>query len=144
MARANKKGRSKTRGPFILITHDLMDSPAWLDLKPSARAVYQQLLKRYNGRNNGTIAASVRALGEECRMSKDSVTPALEELISHGFVEVTREAAFTQKHKRAREFRLTAEKCDLTGEPPTRIWKIWTKVTPEKERPEPINQTENA
>jgi hypothetical protein len=57
MAKILKNGRSKDNGRFLRLTHDILNSPAWEGLSAQARAVLIQIAKRYNGKNNGRLAA---------------------------------------------------------------------------------------
>ena len=72
----NSKGRSKGGGQFVMLTHFMLNSPAWGELTPAARAVYVELSRRYNGRNNGWLALSARDAADRCRVNKDTATRA--------------------------------------------------------------------
>ena len=123
MGRMLKNGRNRGGGQFVRLDHDLIMSPAWEGLSTQARAVLIQVAKRYNGRNNGTLAASVRDLEAECRINKDTAAKALKQLIDAGFLELAQAGAFTFKKRHAGEYRLTWEKCDKTGQKGSRAWK---------------------
>lgn len=125
-----KNGRNKGGG-FVRLDYDLIKSPAWVALSPQARVVLIQVAKRYYGTNNGSLAASVRDLATECRINKNTAAKALGELVDAGFLELAQAGSFSFKKRHAAEYRLTWEKCDLTGHKGTRAWK--TKNLGQKE-----------
>jgi hypothetical protein len=137
------KGRSKRSGGFVMLDYGLLDAEAWRALSPAARAVYIQLVRRYNGANNGTIAYSVREAVTECRVSINTALKAFDILESVGFVDCVTGSGFNRKDRQAREWRLTAFLCDRTRAPASRRFKGWrppgdsnqiTEARPEKIR----------
>lgn len=123
MGKILKSGRSKGSGRFVMLTYDILNSPAWEGLSTQARAVLIQIAKRYNGGNNGALAASVRNLASECRINKDTAAKAVKELLNAGFLELAQAGAFSFKKRHAAEYRLTWLKCDQTGARGSRAWK---------------------
>jgi hypothetical protein len=123
MAKILKNGRSKVKDRFVMLTYDILNSPSWEGLSAQARAVLIQIAKRYNGGNNGALAASVRNLATECRINKDTAGKAVKELLDAGFVELAQAGAFSFKKRHAAEYRLTWLKCDQTGARGSRAWK---------------------
>lgn len=116
-------GRTKVKGRFVMLTYDKLNSPAWEGLSAQARAVLIQIAKRYNGGNNGALAASARDLAAECRINKDTAAKAVKELECAGFLELAQAGAFSFKKRHAAEYRLTWLKCDQTGARASRAWK---------------------
>ncbi len=106
-----------------MLTYDILNSPSWEGLSAQARAVLIQIAKRYNGGNNGALAASVRNLATECRINKDTAGKAVKELLEAGFLELAQAGAFTHKMRHAAEYRLTWLKCNQTGAKGSRAWK---------------------
>lgn len=135
MAKHNHKGRSKTGGAFVMLPNYLLDSPAWRALSTQARALYIELRRRYNGRNNGQIALSVRDGADLCRMNRDTVASSFKALESLGFVELATPGSFSRKVRHAAEWRLTTDICDATGAVPSKAFMRW--------RPEPDNPNQN-
>ena len=123
--RQTRKGRSRTDGAFVKLPLFMLNSPAWLDLTPAARAAYVELTGRYNGRNNGLIALSVRDAAERCRVNKDTAAKAMTSLQEHGFVECVTPGGFSRKVRHAAEWRLTIERCDKTGALSTKAFMKW-------------------
>lgn len=136
----DKKGRSKRdRFTFISLPHFLLDSDAWHELTTAARAILIQILRRYNGFNNGRIAASNRELAKECNVAPNTVTASLRALIGLGFIEITQEGSFNFKKSHATEFRLTWLRCDREGKPALNQWQTFKAKTPQTMKPEPIS-----
>jgi DNA-binding transcriptional MocR family regulator len=88
-------------------------------------AVYLQVAKLYNGTNNGSLAMSGRRLAEAMPISRQTGTRALQELVEKGFLAVATQSAFSLKIKRATEYRLTAYRCDITSQPPSKAFMKW-------------------
>jgi predicted transcriptional regulator len=106
----------------------MLETEAWLSLKPAARAVYIAIAGRYKGEtiaNNGFLAASVRDLASECLIDKNTVTASLNDLIERGLIERTQEGSFSCKIRLAAEYRLTSYRCDRTGEKATNAFRQW-------------------
>ncbi len=103
----------------------MLESPAYRSLTPAARAVYVEVAKLYNGRNNGTLALSVRDAAERCRINKDTASKAFALLQAVGFLECATPGGFTRKVRHAAEWRLAGERCDKTGALATRAFMRW-------------------
>ncbi len=84
----SKHRRNKSE-PFIKIGAGILDSDAYKDLGFSARSMLNELLFYYNGNNNGHIYMSKKVL-QERGFSKNTATAALKELLSHGFIYMTK------------------------------------------------------
>ncbi len=115
MAKHDAKGRTKSGPPFARLFYYLMDSPAWLALTPVARAVFIQLMRRYNGQNNGFLAVSVDTLANECNVRPNTASEAIKRLVAAGFIEIAQASAFSRKDRKATEYRLTCFACDRSG-----------------------------
>jgi DNA-binding transcriptional MocR family regulator len=55
-------------------------------MKPGPRALYIELKRRYNGRNNGAIILSHRDAAEALAVHRNTVGPWFEELEARGFI----------------------------------------------------------
>ncbi len=122
----DKIGRSKgTLAPFAAMEHYVQNSLAYRKLPSTARAAYLEVLACYDGSNNGKIALSARELGDRLGMHKATASRALERLQLHGFVFVTQRSSFHRKLKLSAEYRLTAFKCDRTGELASKLFMRW-------------------
>ena len=69
----NQKGRSKKRGQYVPITHNMARSDAWRSLSGAATKVYIELRARHNGYNNGDISLSYREASDLLTIGKSSV-----------------------------------------------------------------------
>ena len=116
--RVDRTGRSKGNGRYIAIPHDVLNSPGYLSTKPSARAVLSELLRCYNGSNNGRIGLSVRDAGKRCNISNDTAALAFTQLEDAGLIERVIKGSFKQRNRKASEFRILWRQCDVTGAMP--------------------------
>lgn len=125
--------RADTRGGALSgLPHVVADSPAYLDLCPFERGVLGEILRRFNGYNNGTIGISYEELGERLR-GPNATRPhngrlarAIVRLIDHGFLAEPTPGSWLQR--RAREYRLTFI---TSGKAPpfksaTNDYQLWT------------------
>lgn len=129
--KVNQSGRNR-EGRHVRLYHYVLDSPAWRMLTAAERAIYVDLAKRYDGRNNGRIVYSIREAASELSIGKTKAAEALLRLQQLGFVEITRKGFFHGAAKVASEFRLTEHCCDVTGSPAT---KDFARVSLEKFSP---------
>ena len=121
----NSKGRRTSGPPFLQLFKHMLKSEAWQTLKPAARCVYISITDRYDGSNNGYLAASVRDLAAECLIDKNTVTASIDALIERGLIERKQEGSFACKVRLAAEYRLTCYKCDRTGQAATNAFRQW-------------------
>jgi hypothetical protein len=103
----------------------MLESEAWRTLRPAGRAVYLTIAGRYDGSNNGYLAASVRDLAAECLIDPKTVTASLNDLIERALIERTQEGSFACKVRLAAEYRLTSYQCDRTGQAATNAFRQW-------------------
>jgi biotin operon repressor len=121
-------GRSRRKlSPFIAIERYLLNSPAWTTLSLPGRCAIVELLKVYDGSNNGRLAMSARMLAPKLTISRATATRTLQDLQERGFIEAVREGGFNMKsgERRATEWRLTLHRCDVTGAPPAKTFMRW-------------------
>lgn len=122
MAKVNSTGRNKDR--YVLLTHSMMDSPAFQSLSSNAIALFLHIQRRYNGFNNGHISLSVREAAENRGISKDTAGKAFNELTEKGFIRVAESSCFTMKQKTARRWELTNQPLKQ-GVAPSNDWRTW-------------------
>jgi len=116
------KGRSKTP-KFVMLRFDMMDSEAWQSLSPKAKALWCQIMRRYNGINNGEIPLSCREAGKLLNVSKNTANLAFRELEDKGFIKVGLYAGFRNKQRVATRWVVTHQ--GYKGKPPTNEWRQW-------------------
>ena len=125
------KGKSER---YVKLRFWLLNSPAWQSLPPAARALYIEMVKRYNGYNNGRIVMGVREASKLIGVNKDTARMALRFLENRGFVVCTKRGAFSHKTCRdASEWRLTEYDSDY---PVQHATKEFMRRTEFKTRPE--------
>jgi hypothetical protein len=81
--------RKKQTEPFVMLSLELISTRAYIDLSFSARAMLIELVSHYNGNNNGSIWISPNVLRHR-GFSKNTATKAFKELITHGFIYMTK------------------------------------------------------
>jgi hypothetical protein len=116
----SRTGRAKRRrrydGPkFIQLFRYMLDCPAYVSLSVWARAALIEVIRGYNGSNNGKIVLSVRDVAARLGCHRDTACGALHELIDKGFIAPRIKGAFSVKFRRATEWRLNDRRCDATG-----------------------------
>ena len=125
-----KKGIIESTELFVKLTYPLIESEAWKWLRPISKAVYIELKRRYNGLNNGKISLSLSEAAHILKASKSSISTALKQLETHGFIKLVKKGYFTGR--KASEYALTDEQLD--GYPPTREWRQWQPTKPHRRR----------
>ena len=128
--RLAKKGIIESTERFVKLTYPLIESQAWRWLRPISQALYIELRRRYNGLNNGRISLSLSEAAHILKASKSSISAALKQLETHGFIKLIKKGYFTGRM--ASEYALTDEQLD--GYPPTREWKQWQPNKPHRRR----------
>lgn len=123
-----KKGIIESTERFVKLTYPLLESEAWRWLRPISQSVYIELRRRFNGSNNGKISLSLSEAANILKASKSSISRALKQLETHGFIKLIKKGYFTGRM--ASEYALTDEQLD--GYPPTREWKQWQPTKPHR------------
>ena len=81
----------------VILYEWFLQTPAWRSLDVYACLVYSELSRRYNGKNNGGIAASVRELAKAINCSNRPIIRALQELQDRGFIIAVQKGSFNWK-----------------------------------------------
>ena len=123
MSYQKAKGRSKKGHKHTQLWHSMQDSPAWQSLSLSARCVWLEIMRRFNGFNNGDIPLSCREVSELCHISKGTASKAFKELIKKGFIKVGMYSSFTCKYKKSRRWIITHYPHNEKA--PTNDWQDW-------------------
>jgi hypothetical protein len=130
---------SKRRGHiarYVGLRYWLLESTAWRSLPCTARALYLEIAKRYNGRNNGCIPYSVRQAYRDLHISKTTASRALQLLQDRGFIVCTKKGSFSWKTVRdASEWRLTEYSSDFPPEHASKEFMRWQPAEPESNEP---------
>ena len=94
----------------MMLKHWIFDCPAYRSLKPGPRAVLWELIRRYNGTNNGRIAYGARDMARAVQVADRQTIASYErELESKGFIRAVRRGGFSVKvsDRRVTEWALT-------------------------------------
>ena len=114
------------RERYVMLRYWMLNSAAWKSLPGLARALYVEIVQRYNGLNNGHIPYSVRDAAQALRVSKDTVRHLLGILQARGFIVCTRKGYFSVKTtKDASEWRLTEYDSDHPVAHATKDFMRW-------------------
>lgn len=84
-----KRGK-RGAGRHVQLPEYLQASKAWASLKPGPRALYVELKRRYNGRNNGRIILSHREAAIALNVHRNTVGAWFRELEARGFIATMR------------------------------------------------------
>ena len=133
---AKTKGR-RMNELFVKLPHRLLDSPAWQDLSPRAKDIFIRLNRKYNGHNNGDLSMPLSELKRKrVACSSQTLTKALDELWSHGFIVLTREGSFGASRicnlwaVTTSPIHENYEKGIKGTQSPSNDWKIWSPEQP--------------
>ena len=78
--------KKKSKSQFVRLDHSLLDSPAFVGASNTARCLLLLLVRKFNGRNNGSIDCGVREAASWLHASKDTASRAFGELESLGLI----------------------------------------------------------
>jgi hypothetical protein len=106
MTRKKTQGRSG-QGRFVGIPHSVMNHADWPQLSPNAIRLLMELVKQYNGHNNGDLTAAWSIMCNRGFNSKSTLTAAIRCLMSLNFVVRTREGYFCNPGKRCALYAVT-------------------------------------
>ncbi len=106
MGRRNKQNKS-LKGRFMAIPNHLWDSAAMRDCDAASRVVFLEILRRYDGFNNGRIPLSVREAAEKVNISKGTANNKIHNLVKAGLISITKNSGFNMKGRTSREYELT-------------------------------------
>src|SRR5262245_21320904 len=110
---------------FVRLGHELLRSPAWQSLPVAARALYVEIAARYNGRNNGRIAFSVRDAKEALHLGQRTIYRAFNALQGRGLI-ICHIVCRKDGLPAVREWELTDH--DWDGMPATRAFLTWRRT----------------
>ncbi|PJE28861.1 Helix-turn-helix domain-containing protein [Pseudooceanicola antarcticus] len=89
MAKRDKRGNAAS---FIKLDTWIFDRPAYRRLGPGARSLHWELIRVFNGHNNGRLFLSQRLAAERLGCSRNTVSRYYRELEEAGFITKTRGA----------------------------------------------------
>lgn len=121
-------------GAHARLYESIVNSPAWLALPFSTRALYVQLRIKLKSSNNGNIDATAATLKHAGFRSPATVFRALRELETLGLMAKTRQGGIAAGGKVCNLFRFTDKECwewpklGLPACKATKDWLAWTSV----------------
>lgn len=113
MAPSRRKGGGRDGARFAALPFVLLDSPAYIALSFSARALLVDMARQYYGSNNGRLVICDRAMTPRGWASSTTIHKAKRELLEAGFLCETRKG---QKPNKASWFALTWQTLDWDHE----------------------------
>lgn len=76
---------------FAQLRHDLLDSENWRAAKPNTKCLVLELLRQYNGFNNGDLSISYAYLKRRGWRSQNTLNKAIQEAIHLNLIVKTRQ-----------------------------------------------------
>lgn len=107
MTRAKAKGR-RDAGRYAGLPHTVMEHPDYVLLSGNAVRLLVELIKQFNGYNNGDLSAAFSTMrGRGVTRSKTTLAKLLRELERADFITCTRRARFLNPGARCALYALT-------------------------------------
>lgn len=113
--------RQASKEHHLRLYDSLLDSPAYLDLKPPARALLIEFLRIYRPNRNGRLSISTRDAVTRLNVSEPTAIKAFEELATHGFIRLKNHENWMER--KAREWELTM--LQVNNREPSNDWMQW-------------------
>lgn len=107
----------------VRLYDSLLNSPAYLDLKPPARALLVEFLRIHRPSRNGHLSISTREAAARTNVTEPTVIKAFEELAVHGFIRLTSHESWMER--KARKWELTI--LSMNNREPRNDWMQWTE-----------------
>lgn len=113
MSRAKHKGKGRDGTQFVALPHTVLNSPAYLGLSYSARALLTDIALQFTGSNNGKLVVCDKAMAPRGWTSSTTIHKAKRELLGAGFLCETRKG---MKPNKASWFAITWQSLDWIPE----------------------------
>lgn len=114
---------AKRREYFAQLSDTLLNSPAYLDLKPAPRALLIEFLRIYRPSRNGQLTIDTATAQHRINSSEKVTDRAFYELAEHGFIKLTKHHSWTTK--KGREWAITFH--PVNDHEPTNDYLKWQK-----------------
>lgn len=134
MGKAARHFEKDDMGAHARLYESIVNSPAWLALPFSTRALYVQLRIKLKSSNNGNIDATAATLKHAGFRSPATVFRALRELETLGLIAKTRQGGIAAGGKLCNLYRFTDKDCwewpklGLPACKASKDWLAWTSV----------------
>lgn len=117
----------KERGKFLMVPAEVLESPNFCGLSTKAKALVLDIGAKYNGHNNGDLAAPWSWMKQRGWRSKDTLQRAVHELLTAGMIELTRQGGMHGPNLYAFTWFAIDETRVVLDVPPTKVasgkWK---------------------
>lgn len=118
---ARKDARRLYKEGYVGLPLPVYNSQAFKTLKPTAKVVLLEIIRRYNGRNNGHIVVGQKDFAKACFLSPKTVNQALKELELRYLIINTKKGHFTLRE--ASEYLIPFRNVDNKSE----YFNIWNE-----------------
>lgn len=93
MGRDRRKKKSR---PFVMLPHEMLDSPRWKALSFSAQALYVRLRRKYKKYNNGEIYLPYSELSDE--FAKGTIAKGFKALLAAGIIGIQKHGGLHREY----------------------------------------------
>ena len=107
----------------VRLYDSLLNSPAYLDLKPPARALLVEFLRIHRPSLNGNLSISTRDATVRLNVTEPVASKAFVELASHGFIRLKHHELWQER--KARKWELTM--LPVNNREPRNDWMQWSE-----------------
>ena len=114
---------SVSKQHFVQVYDEVLNSAAYLDLRPPARALLIEFCRIHRPSRNGRLSISTREATTRLNVTEPVALKAFADLASHGFIRLKNLESWTER--KAREWELTMFSVD--GREPANDWLAWRK-----------------
>lgn len=138
---ARDKHATRSKAPKHVRLHAwVMDTPAYRHLSCPARCLLVELMRSFDGGNNGDVFMSVRDAAAAINVSKDTAGGALLELQAVGFIRAKEKGAFSLKKRHATTWILT--EYEYANQPASKDFTRWRPAA-ENQKPVRYRRTDS-
>jgi hypothetical protein len=121
--KSNATGRQKHEGQYARVSYSFWRSDAWRSLSGPAAKIWCELRCRFNGGNNGELYLSMDEAARHLKIGKATAQRAFKELVSKGFIQVTRQGRWYGRQATQYRFTDLPYKNDM----PPYTYKSWQR-----------------
>ncbi len=120
------KRRRNGGARFVQLHHWILSSTAYTRASLAARCLLIEVMRRYNGQNNGEISMSVREAADRLHTGKNRASQAFIELQRLGFIKIKKRGSFNRKVRHATTWILTMH--EYGNRPATKDFARWDEI----------------
>jgi hypothetical protein len=117
----------RRRDRYVSLKYSVLESPAYRALSCGARCLLIELLRLWNGSNNGKLFLSIREAAKLVGCANDTAAKLFDELMAKGFIKLNERGWFSSQGGLASTWIITD--CPILAQPhaipPTREYLQW-------------------